>query len=85
LLFFGSLLFLGALGGASIDAKRIRALGREVSRVQVRDLQRPLRRHPPRPPAAAPWRDGLAPPVALLVYAGLFAAHPLFAGVSAAG
>jgi hypothetical protein len=58
---------------------------REISRVQVGDLQRPLRRHPPRPPAPALGEIGWRLPVALLVYAGLFAAHPLFAGVSAAG
>ena len=85
LLLFGSLLFLGAAGGASIDAKRIRALGEKYHEFKTVTSNMPfvaiLRGRQPLRLGEIGWRL----PVALAVYALLFVAHPWIAGVSAAG
>lgn len=84
-LLFGSLLFLGAVGGASIDAKRVRALGEKYHEFKSVTSNVPfvaiLRGRQPLRLGEIGWRL----PVALLAYALLFVAHPWIAGVSAVG
>lgn len=84
-LLFGSLLFLGAIGGASIDAKRIRALGEPYHEFKTVTSNVPfvaiLKRRQPLRLGEIGWRL----PAALAVYALLFAAHPWIAGVSPLG
>lgn len=84
-LLFGSLLFLGVSGGASIDAKRIRALGEKYHEFKTVTSNVPfvaiLRRSQSLRLGEIGWRL----PAALAVYALLFVAHPWIVGVSAAG
>lgn len=85
LILFGSLLLLGALGGASIDAKRLRALGPKYRAFTDRTSNVPFaavvaRRQPLRLGELG-WRLL----VAVAVYALLFWAHPYIAGVSPLG
>ncbi len=84
-LLFGAMLVLGAYGGASIDAKRIASHGEKYHEFKTVTSNVPfvaiLRGRQPLRLGEIGWR--LA--VALVVYAAIFWAHPMIAGVSATG
>jgi uncharacterized membrane protein len=85
LLLFGALLALSVLGTASIDAKRLRALGPKYQAFTEQTSTLPfaaiLAGRQTLKPAELGWRL----PVALAVYAAALWAHRLFAGVPAVG
>ena len=62
LILFGSLLVLAIFGPLSIDAKRRRALGRDVGRLRRPDLRDAVRRHPQRAQSLKRRRDRLVAP-----------------------